>query len=520
MKKPLAKKPTTTVSGSRSLAQKVAALNRFREQYNPLQRLTLKRAVELAGAYFRGEMADLQWTYFFIEQTDPDLIALMELRLGRLIEMDYNIQTEEKADEKLAEEQREFLETKFYVIDNLYDAIEHFGYAPFRGFAHCEKWIEGGELKHLEIVDQWNVVRDGLVGDWKYNPNARCANFKGLPAENLMPAENFLFRQVRRPINRIALYKFVRDNLANVDWDAFNGIYGIPGGVVTGPPNVPEDKEAEYQSAANEIAEGGSGYLPHGSTYTPNKSPGGTNPFKERLDYLTQRLVLAGTSGRLTMLTESGSGTLAGGAHSDTFDTIAAADARRISEIFNRQLVKAWLDEEFPGQKQVAYFSLAANEETDVSQIVTDIKGLSDSGFQVDPEEASQRTGYTLTLKAAAPAPAFGDQIPNRARIKNRAADAGREAIFKANTAAQELAARRPVFRAIAERLAAMAALTDPEARKQAAAALQADSAALFKAVIAQAPDLAKPAEEAIGTALVDGFAQAADEKRQGGAAT
>lgn len=518
-----------TVSGSRSLAQKVAALNRFREQYNPLQGLKLRRAVELASAYFRGEMADLQWTYFFIEQTDPDLLALLELRLGRLNEMDYNLSAEEDADEKLAEEQREFLEEKFYRIDNLYEAIEHLGMAPFRGFAHCEKWIEGGELVHLEIVDQWNVVRDGLVGDWKYNADARSTTYRALGEGLIMPAENFLFRQVRRPINRIALYKFVRDNLCNTDWDAFNAIFGIPSGVVTGPADVPEDKESEYESAANEIAEGGSGYLPYGATYTQNKAPGGTNPFKERLDYLSQRLILAGTGGKLTMLAESGSGNLAGGAHQETFDTIASSDARRISEVINRQLVKPWLDEAFPGQKQVAYFALAANEETDVSQIITDIKTLSDAGFQVDAEEASQRTGYTLTLKStpAEPGP-FGEMLAIANRASGRTAlDAAREDRFLSKserllTAAdrQTMAPLLDLVRPIREEAAKLADLADEaafraglEALQPRLRALQAALPHLEDAVLQANPALDEAFTQIYATALVSGWVDHAQNR-------
>ncbi len=522
-----------TVSGSRSLAQKIAALSRSREQLNPLQDLTLRRAVDLASAYFRGEMADLQWAYFFIEQTDPDLLALMELRLGRLMEMDYHVSTEEEADKTLAADQQAYLEEKFSAVDNLYDAIEHMGYAPFRGFAHCEKWIEGGELIHLEIVDQWNAVRDGLVGAWKYNAAARSTSFRALGEEALMPPENFLFRQVRRPINRIALYKFVRDNLANVDWDAFNAIFGIPSGVVTGPPDVPEEREGEYESAANEIAEGGSGYIPYGATYTQNKAPGGTNPFKERLEYLSQKLVLAGTGGKLTMLTEAGSGTLAGGAHSDVFDTIASADARRISEVFNRQLVKPWLDAAFPGRKHLAYFGLAANEETDVGQIVTDIKALSDAGFQVDPKEASAKTGYTLTLKAAPVSPGFGGPGGGgdpTAPIANRASPAvaaGKEARFlsaaEQQLAAADLAVLAPVValvRPIRAELARLADLTDDaaftaglEALQPALRRFQAALPALEEAVLKGRPDLDDAFSDIVATAFRSGLEEAADSR-------
>ncbi len=89
--------------------------------------------------------------------------------------------------------------------------------------------------------------------------------------------------------------------------------------------------------------------------------------------------------------------------------------------------------------------------------------------------------------------------------------DAGREAILKANAAASDLAAKRPAFRPVAERLAALVAIDDPEELRAAVEKLRADAALLARAVIRKAPDLAKPTEEAIGTALVNGMAAHAE---------
>lgn len=499
-----------TAAGGTSIAQRVRAANRWRDHLNPLRGLTMVRAVQFGEAYLRGEMADVQWLFFWLEQSDADLLALIELRLGRLLEMEYKIQAAEDADEALAQKQSEFLRTKFDAIENLYEAIEHLALAPFRGFAHCEKLFAAGEIVRLEIVDQWNVVRDGLIGGWKYNPDARSTSYPGLPEENIMPREQFVSREVRRPINRLALFKAVRAGLCEKDWDAFCEIYGIPGGVVIGPPNVPTDKEAEYQEAAEEVSAGASGYLPNGSDFKANTAARGSQPFKERLDHLSEKLVLAGTAGKLTMLTDAtGLGSGASDAHGQVFDTIAAAEARRISEIFNKQLVESWLDAAFPNQPHVAYFVLAANEETDVAQIIVDIQNLATAGYQVPESEVQERTGYAVVLKPPPAAAPFAGGFP---RIGNRdgAAPIGRDAIFKANAAASELAARRPVFRPIAEKLAALYAAPDEATFRALAAGLKAGSADLYAAVLAQAPDLARPAEAAIGAALVSGFAEAA----------
>jgi len=520
MKKATAKPRSAGNARPVTLSQRVDHLNRFREQYNPLRDLTLRRAVMLAESYFRGEMADLQWTFFFIEQTDPDLLALLEMRFGRLLEMDWDIVASEEADEKLANAQIEFLREKFDAIDNLDEAIEHLGMAAFRGYAHAEKILADGDLVHLEIVDQWNAVRDGLRGPWKYNPQAKSTTFLGLSAEAIMPPEQFLYREVRRPINRIALFKFVRANLCEKDWDAFVEIFGFLGGVVIGPPNVPEGQAGEFEESARKLAEGGSGFLPHGSIYTPNEAAKGAHPFKERLDHLSEKLVLAGTGGKLTMLTESGSGTLAGSAHADVFEQIASAEARRISEVFNRQLVAAWLEEQFPGQEHVAYFRIAADEETDVGDVVEQISKLATAGFDVDEAEVRERTGYKVTRK---PPPArslagqsFGDSrglFTNR--IRNRSPLATQvESAFRADALAKLSTAQAAALRPLTDRLAAIANLPD-DRMESALITLKADLPRLARTVLTD--DATRQAwEQIFGTALVDGaVAATTPEKTQ-----
>jgi phage gp29-like protein len=515
----------TSPSGGVPLLQKIKAISRWRENYNPLRGLSLQRAIDLSECYYRGWMADLQWLYFFIEQTDADLFALVERRTSRLLEMDYVIKTAKDADKGLAQAQSEFLQEKFGMIDNLYEAIEHLAMASFRGYAHCEKWYEGGELVHLEIVDQWNAVRDGLRGAWKYNPHAAQVGFFGLDASLIMPKEQFLYREVRRPINRIALLKFLRANLSEKDWDAYIEIYGIPGGVLVGPPGIPAEKAAAYEAAAREIAEGGSGYAPNGSEWKPNDAPRGNQPFAERLSYLTEKLILAGTGGLLTMLTKSGSGTLAGNAHADVFEQIAKADARKISEDVNHQLVEDMLEEGFPGKDQVAYFELASTEETKVGEVVAHVVQLCSAGYIVDPAQVQEKTGYTVKLNPAGPAPDAGKEAGgidgknsdpvtgDPASIANRnspAAAAGRDAIFLSASASKLTEAKKKVFAPLAARVAALAAIADPAEKAKAAARLKADSHALYAEALKGMPAIAEAYQAIIGTALADGLAEGA----------
>ena len=480
-------------------------------------------------------MADLQWTYFFLEQTDPDLSALIDRRTSRLMEMDYTFKPVARALAKpatataaaapkanplraLALEQADYLTARFSEVDNLYALVEHLAMASFRGYAHAEKWYdEGGVLAHFEIVDQWNVVRDGFKGGWKYNPRAWQTGYFGLPAENIVTPESFVIRTVPRPINRIALLKWVCKKLAEADWDAFLEIYGIPSGVVIGPPNVTDANKRDFEDAAETIAKGGSGYLPFGSLYEKNDMPRGGAPFKERLDFLTEKLILVGTGGMLTMLSKSGSGTLAGGAHTDTFEQLAKSEARKVSETINQQVVDAELDAAFPGQPHLAYFELAAQEETKLGEIVEHISTLSSAGYQVNPDVVTERTGYTVTLKPqpAALKPMAETGVDGRnadpetgdpAAIANRATTIG-AAVFdhasQRSLTEEQLAAVQPL-------LDRVAALSDVPAADYPAALekLLADAPALLLEARGETPGVDEVWAHVLAVAMAQGLAQ------------
>ena len=393
-------------AGAKALSDLVSHWNRsYRDNLNPVRGLTMSRAVGLIESYARGEYADLMWTFGApfngIESADPDVSALIERRCSPLLEMDWNalIVGREGIDEALAAEQQAFVRDLMDGVGNLYAAIEHLALASFRGFAHCEQVFgRAGALVELRPVPQWQIVRDGSRGGWRYNPDARQTSWRGLSPELDIDPARWVIREVARPIHRISLVKFIREQLSQKDWDAFIEIYGIPGGVVIGPPNIPESKEAEYSASASTIATGGSGYLPNGSSYIANVLPRGNQPFADHLRYLSEKLVLAATGGKLTMLAESGSGTLAGGAHADTFEQIARAEARRISEIIDQQVVQPRLRAAFPEQESLAYWSLAFTAETDVGEIVEHALKLSQAGYAIDAEELAEKTGYRVQL--------------------------------------------------------------------------------------------------------------------------
>jgi len=442
---PRALAPATFFAGAGTQSTRMRSFNRWSERYNPLRSLTVGRSISMLEQHQRGEFADPCWAYYFCECTDGDLFALCERRESALMELDWNIspvsvkwrKSNSTFDQALADEQIACLGERYDAIDNLYEAIRHMSTASFRGFAHCEKYRDAsGEINHLEPVDQWNMVRDLLTGPWRYNPDAIACTYASLSPDLDVNPDDFLIVESRRHIDRMGLIKFVRGNLSEKDWDAFVEIYGIPNGVVIGPPNVPQGKEGEYTTSAQNIAEGGSGYLPNGSLYVPNNMPRGDNPFRPRLDYLTEKLVLAGTGGLLTMLTSPGSGTLAGSAHQEAFDQIARGEARKISAKFQKDVDAEVLDKNFPGKPHLARFAVAANDELDPDRIVEHALKLRQAGYKMSVAQLTEKTGYILSegpiekidVRSQQDNPALLEEdegdLPT---VKNRATDAATE---------------------------------------------------------------------------------------------
>ncbi len=297
-----------------------------------------------------------------------------------------------KTDQVLGEEQAAFLREAYDRVENFRDAVSFLFSGFFRGFAHLEKhFAPSGMVTRLEPVEQWFWVREGLFGAWEYNQDARSGQARGAPVD----FENFLvFESV--PLNRMLAVLYLRKNLSQKDWDSFLEVYGIPSIFLVGPPNTPETKEAEYQKIAQEIMSDGRGYLPNGSDVKFVNGGGSKPPFLEHIDYIDRQITLAATGGLLTMLAESGSDTLAGNAHSDTFLQIARGDAALLSGLFQEQFDTPLLHQYFPGQPILAYFEFAPPAADEVSRVVKDAVELAKAGYRMDAGELGEKTGYKL----------------------------------------------------------------------------------------------------------------------------
>jgi phage gp29-like protein len=375
----------------------------WRAQYNPLRGLSMPQLVALLEAAERGNYARLQWLFRFVEKRNSTLRAVLQRRRASLTRLDWDIRLRggsgAASPRSLGARQAAVLREAYERIANLREAVTFLALAEFRGYSHLERHFDAqGNTVRLQPVPQWFWARLGPEAPWQYNALARPG--LPMPGDPVLDPARFIYREVEAPIDEVAVIAHVRQSLSQKDWDGFVETYGLPPLFLELPPDIPAEREAEFQAQAEAIIGDARGTMPNGTKIqTVDAGARGQNPFAEHLRYQDELIVLAGTSGKLTMLAEAGSGTLAGSAHQQAFDEIAEAEAAVISEIFQRQFDEPLLEKYFPGQPHLAYFELAATRSLDPEEVIAQALTLAKAGYEIDPGELSEKTGYRLQLR-------------------------------------------------------------------------------------------------------------------------
>ena len=338
--------------------------NLWREYVNPLRGCTMEGVVAKIEQGDRGALADIQWFYQAMERSDALIATVILRRRSALLSCSWDVKEEDYPnDPVLAREQAAFLRDAYDRIDNLKEAVAFLAMSAFRGFAHVEKhYGADGDVIRLEPVEQWFWCRKGMFGEWRYNREARSGEDEGEEVER----GNFVMVEAPMALDRILSVQYLRRNLALRDWSSYLDVYGLPSVFFVLPTGVTKAEDvAKFQAIIEELVKDGRGCLPNGTEvkYVDGGGPGSKPPFRDHLDYLDKQITLLGTGGLLTMLAESGSGTLAGSAHQQAFDQVAKGDAVLVSEALQRDFDKPLLDAAFPGWPVEAGFVLRTPSE-------------------------------------------------------------------------------------------------------------------------------------------------------------
>lgn len=383
------------------------------EALNPLRGIGVTAAQDIFDAARRGNFATLGRVYAEIESADPTLLVVSERRGGALADLAWRMKDADGRapgfDAGLAKEQAAAAEGMLAGAENFGEAVEHLATAFFRGAALTQpRFLTDGTLIGFANIPTEMVCYDASRDLWQLNPDLAPQDpGPGAPGlEDVAPEDGMVSVARRRHIDYPALLIYIRAALGERHWARFVDRFGLPPAVLTMPAMASKEEEAKFLQAAKAAADGRTVALPNGSGVTYAADARGVNPFSEYLRHQQELVVLMATGGLLTTLAESGSGTLAGNAHLETWRQVVRKDARIVGEAIQAQLVAPWLRRKFPGRPVCSVFDFDAEPAPTASEVLDDAVKARQAGYEIDAKELSEKTGYTL--KAAPQAPVGG----------------------------------------------------------------------------------------------------------------
>lgn len=415
--------PAYTPASFRRLAVPTPGRAALRERYNHMAGLTAQRVKQLFDDYRAGNYADLMIAFDELEEYDDILSACADKREAALGEAEWSIRPISGAIgtnstlRELADRQQAYMAGVFTRVQNLTEAVQWLGTASFRGFAHLQIVRRAGNISFVN-VPQWYWADPAGEGRFLFNPTAaRSSSELG----EVNPAE-YIVRRCRRPIDLTAIFACLIKYNGEQGWQSFLDVFGNPAIFFEYPKGTSDSKAREYDAIVREIiADGRGGYPAGGKITTVETQAKGGESFQSIAEWCNKKIVRKALAGELTLLTESGSGTLAGSAHMEGFKALAVADCRSISGCVQRQFVDAELDRAFPGLPHLVEFVLDYPERKDLAVETAAIGALVSAGFIPSPEQVAERTGYDCTYQPPAPPAAFPAAPPFG--VHNRAAE-------------------------------------------------------------------------------------------------
>lgn len=389
----------------------------LRATRNVLPHLTPRECVRLYQLWREGKYADPQIVFDELEEYDETLGTVVDNRQSALGEMDWDVLILSKAvgDSaelgSLAEAQQQFVTAALQRVENLDEALLHLGMAKFRGYSHLEIYPTAEGEKWLPIAP-WFLARPERGGAWFYNEMADSS-----PANvESMDMERVIYMECHRPIDIAAMFLICAKANAVTNWDGFLERFGDPSLILKTPPNTTDEQMQAFADMLRSFVGAGTGVVPAGSEFETIETRQTSNEhFSTRAEWCDKAIVRRATGGMLTVLAESGTGTLAGSAHAETFARLAGADAKAVAAAVTRQYVKRLVAAKFPGKPCLVYFSLAAPESEDENAEVDKVVKLAGAGYHASEEEVSERVGMTVTYTAPAPAAPAGGLMMNAA---------------------------------------------------------------------------------------------------------
>jgi len=364
------------------------------EYWDPLQGADMETLVEARNEARRGAYARQMLIWDEIIYSDGMLGMLFSRLIESVSMQGWKIDSANDSPE--AQRQKTALEEFYNSITGLQKAFGQLSTALFYGFSHLQ-FIEDSWGRRFEFIPQRYWVRPGELNEWQFNPQCHIGVDSGESVED----ETLVILEHKNPILFPASRASFERNHAKMIWGNHMDRYGSSPAIITAPENASAAVMDALEKACEELKSGGSIVLPPGCTAEPLKASNiSENYFISRINMADKdqvRFVMAGT---LTVLNESGSGTLAGSAHTDSWNSVVSAVCSKVAEAFNAVINPLILgDVEYLARLNITFDTVQTP-----LQKAEEIAALADGGVRLDKAEIEEKIGMSVE-DADAPEP-------------------------------------------------------------------------------------------------------------------
>ncbi|WP_226779525.1 DUF935 domain-containing protein [Oceaniglobus trochenteri] len=360
---------------------------------NPVRLANILRAADRGDPVQYLELAEV------IEERDPHYLGVLGTRRRSVSQIDITVDAASDApqDVKIADMVRDWLK-RDELTDEIFDMLDAIG----KGYSFTEIiWDTSSgqwEPQRLEWRDpRWfRFAHHDLATPMKIDENGQ-----DVPLDPF----KFIFTTIkaksglalRSGLARVAAWGWMFKAYTQRDWAIFTQTYGQPLRLGKyGAGSSEKDRDTLFAAVAN-IAGDCAATIPEGMEieFIEAKNVGSASGlYKERSDWLDQQISKA-VLGQ-TATTDAVTGGLGSGKeHREVQEDIERADAKALSAILNRDLIRPWVDLEFGAQTRYPRLKIARPEAEDLKAAAEALGILVPLGLRVSMSEVRDKYGWS-----------------------------------------------------------------------------------------------------------------------------
>jgi len=359
---------------------------------NPRSLAALLREADMGDPLRYFELAEV------IEERDPHYVGILGTRKRSVTQLAITVEAASDSADDVAQADmvRAWL-TRDELQDELFNILDAVG----KGISYTEIIWDFSEKQYMPARLEWRDPRwfrfspiDGRTPFLRDNAgDQRLPPFKFITAS--IAAKSGL--PVRSGLARLATWSWMFKAFTLRDWAIFAQTFGQPVRVGKYPPGASEADKATLFDAVANIAGDCAAIIPESMNldFIESKNVGaGADLYEKRADWLDKQMSKA-VLGQ-TATTDATPGKLGSGTeHRQVQEDIERADAKALSAIINRDLVRPWVQLERGPQKAYCKVKIGHIEEADTEGLADDLDKLVPLGLEVQMSEVRDRYGFS-----------------------------------------------------------------------------------------------------------------------------